>query len=293
MSTRKCDIDGCSDRHYAKGRCQYHYSQMSNKTTEIRSRYKVPSRSALCSAGDCDEKAERWRKAEKAWFCRHHWRRLAKGVSFDAPKRVRNIGDCIVLSCKRKAKSRLMCEAHYARSVKGADLEQPLKVKSYKGARCKIDGCDRVAKSDFMCAAHADRARNGLDLTARPFKRVYRGEACERTDCGKNASSLGLCRRHYAVVRRYGFAALDLVDQYLTHGCPICQRKVLEAGAPCVDHDHSCCAGQSTCGKCVRGAICSQCNAGLGMFQDGVDVLERAMHYLQGNHPAALQRREA
>lgn len=293
MSIRQCDIQGCSDRHYAKGKCQYHYSQRSNRTSHIKGRYKVPSKSAYCSVGECDQKAERWRKTEQAWFCRHHWRRLAKGVSFDAPKRVRNSGDCIVLGCTRRARTRLMCEAHYARSVKGTELARPIKVKAYKGARCRIDGCERVAKSDFMCAAHADRVRRGIPLTERPFKRPYNGERCERPDCTMKASSLSLCRYHYSVVRKYGRFALDLVDQYSMRGCPICLRKASEAGAPQVDHDHSCCPGQKTCGKCVRGAICSRCNSGLGMFQDGIGAFERAMHYLQGNHPAALQRREA
>jgi hypothetical protein len=58
-----------------------------------------------------------------------------------------------------------------------------------------------------------------------------------------------------------------------------------------VDHDHACCAGRSTCGKCVRGLLCSACNAGIGLFQDDTDILYAALMYVGpkvfAGHPAA------
>lgn len=50
-----------------------------------------------------------------------------------------------------------------------------------------------------------------------------------------------------------------------------------------VDHDHSCCAGPKSCGKCVRGLLCSRCNPMVGMAQDNVDILRAAVHYLEDN----------
>lgn len=47
-----------------------------------------------------------------------------------------------------------------------------------------------------------------------------------------------------------------------------------------VDHDHSCCPGSKSCGKCVRALLCASCNSGIGMFKDSPAMLERAIEYL-------------
>ena len=58
--------------------------------------------------------------------------------------------------------------------------------------------------------------------------------------------------------------------------CAICHRtKTLY-----VDHDHSCCPGPQTCGKCIRGLLCINCNTSLGKFDDSIDILMSAVAYL-------------
>lgn len=47
-----------------------------------------------------------------------------------------------------------------------------------------------------------------------------------------------------------------------------------------VDHDHACCAGPRSCGKCIRGLICHPCNVALGAAQDDPDRLLAMAAYL-------------
>ena len=51
----------------------------------------------------------------------------------------------------------------------------------------------------------------------------------------------------------------------------------------CIDHDHNCCSGVYSCGRCVRGLLCRGCNTGLGHFKDNVDRLAAAMIYLNSS----------
>jgi hypothetical protein len=69
--------------------------------------------------------------------------------------------------------------------------------------------------------------------------------------------------------------------------CAICRRPpgALRKGqvlALSVDHDHSCCPGKRSCGKCVRSLLCSRCNFGIGQFNDDPNLLLLAVNYLEG-----------
>jgi hypothetical protein len=48
-----------------------------------------------------------------------------------------------------------------------------------------------------------------------------------------------------------------------------------------IDHDHACCPGEKSCGKCVRALLCHRCNQGLGRFQDSPALLRSAADYLE------------
>lgn len=59
---------------------------------------------------------------------------------------------------------------------------------------------------------------------------------------------------------------------YLAQGgrCGICDASLVD---PVIDHDHACCPGKRTCGRCVRGLLCRACNLDLA-------VVERRWHQL-------------
>lgn len=68
--------------------------------------------------------------------------------------------------------------------------------------------------------------------------------------------------------------------------CAICRKpeEVVRDGKPQrlgVDHDHACCPGDKSCGKCVRGLLCSACNFAIGAFKDDLGRVMLAMDYLR------------
>lgn len=95
----------------------------------------------------------------------------------------------------------------------------------------------------------------------------------EQTWCNDCCSSYMLERR-YGITRSEMFAML----QRQGGGCAICGTK---NAAWHVDHNHACCAGVRTCGKCIRGILCSRCNHLLGEAQDDPVILLAALRYVE------------
>jgi hypothetical protein len=48
-----------------------------------------------------------------------------------------------------------------------------------------------------------------------------------------------------------------------------------------VDHDHSCCRGQKSCGTCIRGLACFSCNVGIAKFGESPDRMRRVADSLE------------
>lgn len=81
--------------------------------------------------------------------------------------------------------------------------------------------------------------------------------------------------------------------------CAICNTPFVFT-QPCVDHDHVCCPGKKSCGKCLRQILCWRCNIVLGHVDDDIQLLTRMIGYLDkwrrhgiqtdsgGDHTASL-----
>lgn len=62
--------------------------------------------------------------------------------------------------------------------------------------------------------------------------------------------------------------------------CAICKGKSGDIRLA-VDHDHGCCSTRRSCGKCLRGLICSRCNNLLGHSKESIPTLLSAIEYLK------------
>ncbi len=50
-----------------------------------------------------------------------------------------------------------------------------------------------------------------------------------------------------------------------------------------VDHDHACCPGDSSCGRCIRGLLCFRCNTAIGLLGDRPEIALAAATYLDAS----------
>lgn len=66
-------------------------------------------------------------------------------------------------------------------------------------------------------------------------------------------------------------------------GCAVCGRPDSGAKGWVVDHDHSCCPGEQSCGACRRGIICVWCNAALGYAFDDPRILRALADYIESD----------
>jgi hypothetical protein len=97
---------------------------------------------------------------------------------------------------------------------------------------------------------------------------------------GKRTSEEVSARRRWN--QAYRFRRYNITEQQFNwllkvqeFACAMCGDPFGEDCAICVDHDHDCCMTEKkSCGKCIRGLLCLDCNTTLGK-------IERKLHLAQ------------
>lgn len=98
-------------------------------------------------------------------------------------------------------------------------------------------------------------------------------------------------RDHEAMsIRVYGLEPGEYTALYEFQGgrCAICQIATGSSKALANDHDHNCCPGGGSCGKCLRGLLCSPCNLLIGRYSPA--ALTRALEYIRDPPMARFRR---
>lgn len=179
---------------------------------------------------------------------------------------------CSMSGCEDPVRSRNLCSAHYQ--------SEYLAIPRHLRPSCSVEGCTDDHHSRGFCYFHYLRDYNGVALNA---PRLARGkfENCLIPHCDKAHSGNGMCKGHCNWAGRYKLSVVQAIQVFEQPDCDLCKRLIPGSGIN-VDHDHSCCPGQSTCGLCIRGVLCRACNRALGSFDDDLELLRRAATYLGG-----------
>lgn len=172
---------------------------------------------------------------------------------------------------------------------------------------CGLKGCPRIHYAADYCNPHWRRWRRSGDPGPVEIKRIRVDKVCTGPECDRRAESLDLCGTHYAQHRRgvpltpirerngptpirelrlkgmYGITLAQYNTLLEQQGgvCAICKATNPSGRDLCVDHDHRCCPGARSCGKCVRSLLCSRCNIGIGQFLDDPMVMRVAAAYIE------------
>lgn len=174
---------------------------------------------------------------------------------------------------------------------------------------CDVDGCERKHEAKGFCTMHYDRWQKygnplislnvgnqylpkpdfvATDeeweiLTPKVRQRIFRNNTVRDqrfvpTEDQKYTAWMARLKR------KYNISEESYWDLYYKQraACKVCRRKsVLCTNSRLyVDHDHTCCPMNLSCGKCIRGLVCHNCNTLLGHCFDDITILKNAIKYL-------------
>lgn len=213
-----------------------------------------------------------------------------------------------------------LCRLHYNRQYHNRPLIsiRVTKEPKIKRPQCTFGGCTHPAVDNDLCNKHqwditgfkycnmckellpidrytaTGKARPGLRSMCNECR--YKQNAASRA---RNTARMNIdpvmraTRKNSTLKRMYNITLDEFCDILYTQqrgicGFPPCGRQAPDreeilssAGRTWhVDHDHRCCSTKDTCGKCIRGILCPNCNKLLASFWENEDNRRVAFSYL-------------
>lgn len=216
-------------------------------------------------------------------LCMHHYTRMNKGRNMDAPiGHEKPLPVCAADDCDWQVliPKHKFCATHRARQYRNADpTTRAVNSRRLEWGTCKVPACNRKAEAKqgrlrHYCGVHNNQLRRGVEPGVYREQGIY--DTCQITGCEKPFRVNKMCSAHNLRSKKYGLVFEEL-DATLQSPCQICGNQ----GDIHIDHDHSCCEGEFSCGECVRGPLCDKCNVGIGSLRDSPDIMRAAIKYLE------------
>lgn len=274
----KCGFPGCTRQGQKRsGLCLAHRNQQ-KRGQELK---RLPYTSAeiqdlfggKCQLDFCDD--THWNRG----YCKYHYQQHARGREFTVkPERAARATPCTFPGCDRMQHSKGHCATHAKQRRDGKELT-PLPIRA-KTLKCSFETCDLEVRTKGLCAAHYGQSRRGDGKLSELRDYFTPGVECGVENCDKDADGRGLCKFHRDQSRKYNLSNEMLSNIFRENRCDICGSEPGDRSLH-IDHDHKCCPMAGSCGKCVRGVLCSDCNLSLGKMGDSPERLERAARYLR------------
>jgi hypothetical protein len=190
---------------------------------------------------------------------------------------------CTMAGCDRPHKARGYCQTHYMQLRRGAPVTPEIRTREReKPPECVAEGCAEPVKAHGLCKKHYQRKLRHGHVKNRDRTKPF--AVCSIKTCDNHVYALGICHPHYLKTRDWraqGFTAQDYEKLFQAQNgvCAICSRpegavdsRYGKTKDLAIDHDHVTGA--------IRALLCSNCNRGLGLFNDDEGLLAKAQTYV-------------
>jgi hypothetical protein len=302
-----CSVSGCEQEHTAKGLCQAHYyRQKRYGRTDVVGRVARPRRACLERDADGNKYCPTCKKwLQELSFCRNASQLdgLANACRNCTSRRKRDMYRKQHPEVKTRS-SGVALERDENGNKQCARCRQWIPEAEYTRNASQLDGLQgtcRGCTSKYQSERYS--AQRGGNVRRRGPRRGY-GESIKRDEAGRKycpgctewlpelrftknprtadklQSRCTVCCANAKRQDLYGVTPEAAAEMLAGQGgmCPICDKDISKSYF--VDHDHACCPGRKSCGKCVRSLLCSLCNTGIGYLQDDAALLMKAAEYL-------------
>lgn len=143
--------------------------------------------------------------------------------------------------------------------------------------RCQFCGESFLKKANNMkyCSDRCAKLRWKVDKGAEVVGTTMICPTCGssfRKQSGGHKYCTVKCSKH---TLRHGMTRDEYIA-FISRGCDVCGSVIRLV----VDHDHTCCPGKNSCGVCVRGVLCSNCNIAEGMLRGDPVLAMRLAKYM-------------
>ena len=111
-----------------------------------------------------------------------------------------------------------------------------------------------------------------------------RAEYCKPCWLNRPVEGRKTTYRKYQLKKKYKLTFEQYDEMLAAQGgkCAICLTDYTELSESLyVDHNRKCCPSKESCGNCVRGLLCRQCNFAIGLLKDNEVIIKTASDYVK------------